>query len=130
MKKFVCYDNYNKMSSTISNKESLKEKIHEIHNYLRNNGVGYGMNALKVFNLIYGLKKIEDANFRKQSGLKHKYSRFSKLLTLAKNYDDEKLTDVIINDVLNDINDSNLKELLFYEIPKNIKSYVFGWLIK
>ena len=44
---------------SISNKEALKDKIHEIHNYLRNNGAGYGMNALKVFNIIYGLKKIE-----------------------------------------------------------------------
>ena len=38
----------------ISNKEALKEKIHEIHNFLRNNGAGYGMNALKVFNIFYG----------------------------------------------------------------------------
>ena len=43
-------------ANNISNKEALKDKIHEIHNYLRNNGAGYGMNALKVFNLIYGLK--------------------------------------------------------------------------
>ena len=48
--------------NTISNKESLKVKIHEIHNYLRNNGAGYGMNALKVFNILYGLKKIEENN--------------------------------------------------------------------
>jgi len=43
---------------SISNKDALKDKIHEIHNFLRNNGAGYGMNALKVFNIIYGLKKI------------------------------------------------------------------------
>ena len=46
------------LSNNVSNKEALKDKIHEIHNYLRNNGAGYGMNALKVFNLLYGLKKI------------------------------------------------------------------------
>ena len=45
-------------TNSVSNKEALKDKIHEIHNYLRNNGAGYGMNALKVFNIIYGLKKI------------------------------------------------------------------------
>jgi hypothetical protein len=39
------------LSNNVSNKEALKDKIHEIHNYLRNNGAGYGMNALKVFNL-------------------------------------------------------------------------------
>jgi len=47
-------------SNNISNKETLKDKIHEIHNFLRNHGVGYGMNALKVFNVFYGLKKIEE----------------------------------------------------------------------
>ena len=49
-------------SNNITNKETLKDKIHEIHNFLRNNGVGYGMNALKVFNVFYGLKKIEENN--------------------------------------------------------------------
>ena len=44
-------------TNSVSNKEALKDKIHEIHNYLRNNGAGYGMNAFKVFNIIYGLKK-------------------------------------------------------------------------
>lgn len=46
----------------ITNKDALKDKIHEIHNYLRNNGAGYGMNALKVFNIIYGLKKLKKIN--------------------------------------------------------------------
>ena len=48
------------MISNISNREALKEKIHEIHNFLRNNGAGYGMAALKVFNIFYGLKRIEE----------------------------------------------------------------------
>ena len=47
---------------SISNKEALKDKIHDMHNYLRNNGGGYGMNALKVFNILYGLKKIQENN--------------------------------------------------------------------
>jgi hypothetical protein len=29
------------LSNNVSNKEALKDKIHEIHNYLRNNGAGY-----------------------------------------------------------------------------------------
>ena len=40
------------INSNITNKDALKDKIHEIHNFLRNNGAGYGMNALKVFNII------------------------------------------------------------------------------
>ena len=50
--KEMSYDEKQKieLSNNVSNKEALKDKIHEIHNYLRNNGAGYGMNALKVFN--------------------------------------------------------------------------------
>ena len=29
---------------------------------MRNNGAGYGMNGLKLFNLLYGLKKLEENN--------------------------------------------------------------------
>ena len=57
------------LSNNISNKEALRDKIHEIHNYLRNNGAGYGMNALKVFNLLYGLKKIEENNLLGINGI-------------------------------------------------------------
>jgi len=32
----------------ISNRDALRDKIHEIHNYLRNNGAGYGMTALNL----------------------------------------------------------------------------------
>ena len=49
-------------NNSLSNRYALKDKIHEIHNYLRNHGAGYGMNALKVFNIFYGLKKIEEYN--------------------------------------------------------------------
>ena len=51
-------------NNNITNKEALKDKIHEIHNYLRNNAAGYGMVALKVFNLLYGLKKIEENEYK------------------------------------------------------------------
>ena len=41
--------------TTITNREDLKDYIHGIHNFLRNSGIGYGMNALKTFNVFYGL---------------------------------------------------------------------------
>ena len=68
------------LSNNVSNKEALKDKIHEIHNYLRNNGAGYGMNALKVFNLLYGLKKIEEKNLLDKVKLKRPECEFSYLL--------------------------------------------------
>lgn len=117
-------------TNSVSNKEALKDKIHEIHNYLRNNGAGYGMNALKVFNIIYGLKKIEENGLFDKINLKKPECQFSHLLSLANENKDEYLAELIFGTVLTSINDSGLKELLFYEIPQNIKGSVFAYLIK
>ena len=117
-------------SNSVSNKEALKDKIHEIHNYLRNNGAGYGMNALKVFNIIYGLKKIEENGLFDKVSLKKPDCEFSYLLKLANENKDEQLADLIFGNVLQSICDSELKELLFYEIPQNIRGSVFVYLIR
>lgn len=115
---------------SISNKEALKNKIHEIHNYLRNNGAGYGMNALKVFNIIYGLKKIEETGMIDKVKLRRPYGEFSYILNLANQNKDEQLAASIFGDVLQAICDSDIKYLLFYEIPQNIRGTVFSYLIK
>jgi restriction endonuclease S subunit len=114
----------------ISNKDALKDKIHELHNFLRNNGAGYGMNALKVFNVIYGLKKIEEKGLIDKVGLKRPECEFSHLLSLANENKDEELAKFILMDVLDAISESEIKEFLFYEIPKNMKGNVFSHLIK
>ena len=118
------------LSNNVSNKEALKDKIHEIHNYLRNNGAGYGMNALKVFNLLYGLKKIEENKLLDKVNLKRPDCEFSYLLKIANENKDEQLTELILGSVSTSIYKSNISELLFYEIPTNIKSSVFAHLIK
>ena len=118
------------IQNTISNKDALRDKIHEIHNFLRNNGAGYGMNALKVFNIIYGLKKITDGNLREKTGLSDKCD-FSYLLTLANTGQDEQLGSLIIDDILDELNgNKELKSFLFYEIPRNMKPNVFSHLVK
>ena len=117
-------------TNSVSNKEALKDKIHEIHNYLRNNGAGYGMNALKVFNILYGLKKLEENGLFDKVSLKKPDCEFSYLLQLANENKDELLADLIFGNVLESICNSELKELLFYEIPKNIRGSVFVYLIK
>jgi restriction endonuclease S subunit len=117
-------------SKSVSNKEALKDKIHEIHNFLRNNGAGYGMNALKVFNLLYGLKKLEEKNLIDKVKLKRPDCEFSHLLKLANKYKDEELTELILGSVSTSIYRSEISDLLFYEIPQNIKSSVFSYLIK
>ena len=117
-------------TNSVSNKEALKEKIHEIHNFLRNNGAGYGMNALKVFNILYGLKKIEENGLLINVNLKRPDCEFSYLLKLSNENKDEQLAELIFGNVLQSICDSELKELLFYEIPQNIRGSVFAYLIK
>ena len=118
-------------SNSISNREALKDKIHEIHNYLRNNGAGYGMSALKVFNILYGLKKIEEKKLIDVVNLKRPDCEFSYLLHLAEQDEEcEKLSELIFGDMLQSICDSKLKYILFYEIPRNIKGAVFAFLIK
>tara|TARA_Y100000389_G_scaffold141467_1_gene139352 strand:+ start:389 stop:3241 length:2853 start_codon:yes stop_codon:yes gene_type:complete len=117
-------------TNSVSNKEALKDKIHEIHNFLRNNGAGYGMNALKVFNIIYGLKKLQENGLFHKVNLKKPDCEFSYLLKLANLNKDEELADLIFGPVLQSICDSELKELLFYEIPQNIRGSVFVYLIR
>jgi type I restriction enzyme S subunit len=116
-------------SQNVSNKEALKDKIHEIHNLLRNNGAGYGMNALKVFNIIYGLKKIEEKKLLDVVKLKRPDCEFSYLLKLANENKDEELAELIFGDVLDSIAE-NIRDLLFYEIPKKIKGSVLSQLVK
>jgi type I restriction-modification system DNA methylase subunit len=118
------------ISNNISNKEALKDKIHEIHNYLRNNGVGYGMNALKVFNLLYCLKKIEEQNLLDKVKLKRPDCEFSYLLKIANENKDEELEILIHKNILDSINKSLIKKLLFYEIPKTITGKSLSYLIK
>jgi len=115
--------------NSISNKEALKDKIHEIHNYLRNNGAGYGMNALKVFNILYGLKKIDDKGLNDVVGLDPRCT-FQHLLSLANKNKDEELAEFIIKDVLDAIIASKIKDFLFYEIPRNMKGSVFSHLVR
>lgn len=132
------YENYSeKQFNQITNKDSLRDKIHSIHNYLRNNGGGYGMNALKVFNIIYALKKIEENNLNEKIGLTDEWCKFSYLRDLA-NTNINLLQEKIIgnNDdnresVLDSLNDNNkLKSFLFYEIPREINGNVFKYLIE
>jgi type I restriction-modification system DNA methylase subunit len=136
-------------SADISNRDALRDKIHEIHNFLRNNGAGYGMSALKVFNIFYGLKKFELCNEAFINGPKWKLGmedlyakyklsvdcKFSTLLEKA-NYNginaDDILQEYIINNLLDGINDSDpiLRKYLMYEIPRNMHPKVYKHIIR
>ena len=53
-----------------------------------------------------------------------------KWLIKKNNKTDEELASFIFNEVLDAINDSDIKELLFYEIPKGINGKAFRYLIQ
>jgi len=70
------------LHTSSSTKEALKDRVHQIHNLLRNKGIGYGFNGLKFFNVLWGLKKLEDMNLLETLGLSEK-CKFSTLHKLA-----------------------------------------------
>jgi type I restriction-modification system DNA methylase subunit len=114
-------------TSNITNNDDLREKIHEIHNYMRNNGIGYGLTSLKVFNLFYGLMKIEEYNLNEKIGLNDDICKFSHLVKLAKDY---KLNTDILDKLIDIIYDNDdVKSLLGYEIPRDLRNDVYNHLI-
>ena len=115
----------------ITNSDDLREKIHEIHNYMRNNGIGYGLTSLKVFNLFYGLMKIEEYGLNEKIGLNNETCKFSYLLKLVNepNKKDD-LISILYNETLEYIfNNENIKVLLGYNIPLDLKTGVYKYLI-
>jgi len=133
-------------SVSITNKDELRDKIHSIHNQLRNHGAGYGMNALKVFNIVYGLYKIEKNNLFEMFKL-DEVCRYSTLLehanqaTANNNANSER--DMLhrkffghgeykesggVLDILYE--HEQLKNILFYEIPKNMTAETLVQLFK
>jgi len=120
------------LSSSITNRYGLKEKIHEIHNFIRNSGAGYGFTALKLFNLLYGLQRIEQFNLLDKFKLKRPECEFSYLYKLAISNEtgkDEKIYELLTVNILDSINDSSIKSILFYEIPKTVAANVYTQLI-
>jgi type I restriction-modification system DNA methylase subunit len=114
----------------ISNKDALRSAIHDIHNYMRNMGVGYGMNALKVFNMLYGLKKIEQCGLIHSLGLSSECA-FSTLLALARAGQDEKLAELLLLKVSAEIYDHpQLNQMIFHDFPRGLQSSVFSKIIR
>lgn len=113
-------------------REALRDKVHQIHNLLRNTGIGYGMTGLKFFNILWGLKKIEDLGLLEKLGLTE-LCRFSKLLKLAKgNYQEgeqlcQRFNGIRADDPKDDVRGvlddlfQYSREFLYYEVPRDIK---------
>lgn len=101
----------------ITSREDLKEKIHEIHNFMRNNGLGYGVAALKLFNMLYSLKKIEMNNLFEKIQLSEE-CRFSKLIEIEHS---DALTGGV-NSLQKIINKSKVKDYILAAVPSHISA--------
>jgi hypothetical protein len=116
---------------SITTKEQLRDHIHSIHDYLRNSGAGYGMTAMKIFMIFYGLKIIEP--IIDETPLDPKICTFSKIIKNAnkkygensKNEYDNPISRFIQKDILDELvkdecqeREYNLSFYMFYEIPK------------
>lgn len=113
---------------SISSKEAMKDTIHEIHNFLRNNGAGYGMNALKLFTLFYGLAKIEANGHFEKTGLSEicRFSnlrkKFKKNQEIGMNYLHENIFSEIYEN-------NNVNKMLVCEIPESATPYLIKELV-
>ena len=113
----------------ISTKESMKEIIHDIHNFLRNNGAGYGMNALKLFTLFYGLAKIENNGHFKSTNLPDS-CKFSNIIKELK----ENLEigyEYVVKETLKGIYlNEKVKFMLWCIIPDAINGKTLAYLVE
>ena len=108
---------------TVTNKHSLKDWIHDVHNYLRNSGAGYGMKPLNIFSLFYGLMRLEQYNMLNDFGLDNVKMKFSYLLELSeKSTKDEskftELSNIIKDDEINILD--TLFMLIIFPYLKNL----------
>ena len=118
----------------ITTREQLKSHIHSIHDYIRNSGAGYSMTAMKIFIFFYGLKIIEP----RLKKLKLDITPFSELVKLAKKkkaneilckiIDEEKETGILYD--LHGIKDFNLKEIIYYRIPEDLREDFYVEIVK
>lgn len=126
----------------ITNKYILKEWIHDVHNFLRNSGAGYGMKPLNIFSLFYGLMRLEEYDMLDQFKLNDEKMSFSHLVKLSnesKSEGEGKLSELLriirnpVDGILDKLygtsDDHPLRDTLFYEIPKHITGSTFAELI-
>lgn len=112
----------------ISTKEALKDTVHDIHNFMRNNGGGYGMGALKVFNVLYSLYKLENYDFLERYEMDIKFSEL-------REYADKPDGGAFIKpkiDAYVDIlyNNDELRRFLYHEVSNNISETQWTFFIK
>ena len=116
------------IEQSYSNKDTLRDMVHSIHNFLRNKGIGYGMSALKIFNLFYGLKKIEDNEHFEKTNLPNccKFSEIKKEFKNNINTGFHFLNKMVLQNIYEN---DNMYYMLYTPIPDGIKPNIIYELI-
>jgi len=124
------------MTDLFFTREDLKDYIHSIHNFLRNNGAGYGNVGMKIFNIFYGLKLIQPhLNKLNLTDEQIKILDFNELVKKAYNLDNEIIA-YIDGKVLDELwklmrsKTNNLGHFIFYQIPRDLKDNIYRELVK
>ncbi len=122
-----------------SNRDDLRDYIHDIHNFLRNSGVGYGQTGMKIFCVFYGLKLINPLLNQLNIKQEHKdILNFNKLVEFI-NQDDVDKTKIIpyITNIIDFLKQSKNKggdynkinQYIYFSIPLDIKEDIYIELI-
>ena len=125
-------------------RDDLRDYIHSIHNFIRNNGAGYGQTGVKIFSVFYGLKLIqpylEKFGFTKDQQNKLDFNVLVKMAIKAKKEFDTTngmsgyIDNVVLEELWNlrcnrDDPNHNLGHFIFHQIPKDLKDTVWTELI-
>ena len=126
-KNFIVYNvnetSINNETLTLNERNKAKDYFHTLHNYMRNNGIGYSMSGLKCFNLFYFLMKIEKDGLLDKLEYDKQFT-FSEIINKLKDNEREG-QEWIYEDLLKYLkNTEKLKKLIYFEIPRDIDAKV------
>lgn len=114
----------------ITDRDELRDHIHRIHDFLRNNGVGIGMTALKIFNLFYALKIIDD----KRQTFNPPLSKACSWKHLRTLHDDRLIEAIVARDnksVLDELyRNESTRDTIFYDIPRDVQTGTYDKLMR
>ena len=114
-------------------RDDLRSNIHDIHNFLRNNGAGYGQTGVKIFSIFYGLKLIQPYLHKlKLSEEQKKILNYDNLVKRSQR-NQKEITEYIDKNVLGELfelkKNNDFAKFIFYEIPKDLKDHIWKQLI-
>ena len=121
-------------------RDDLRDYIHDIHNFLRNTGAGYGQTGMKIFCVFYGLKLIKSRlNLLNIDEITKKILDFDELVKFIQDEQNKLKIQDRIKQILQKLfefkksNNSDCKNLyryVFYALPEDLRDDIWIELIQ